>query len=77
MAVNSSYRVVKEYLDKHNLSYEGQMGRDCHFRFKIRYNNEVKVIGTSMHKGEWRSITNCLAQIRTFYKRHGLRLPHK
>lgn len=77
MAVNSSYNHVKNYLEKNGIPFEGQMGADNHFRFKIRCNNDLKVISTSMHKGEWRSCTYAVTKIRSFFKQHGVVLPNK
>lgn len=77
MAVNSSFNHVKEYLDRNGIPYEGHMGSDNHYRFKIRCKGDLKVISTSLHKGERRSCTYVIVKIKSFFKTHGIRLPNK
>lgn len=73
-AKNSTYGAVKRFLDDRDIEYDGKMGRDCHYRFTLRCNGDIKVIPASVHRGCPHSTTHAISKIRTFFRKHGIDL---
>jgi hypothetical protein len=73
-AKNSTYGAVKQFLEDRDIEYDGKVGGDCHFRFTLRINGDIKVIPASLHRGCPHSVTHAISKIRSFYRKHGVEL---